>query len=191
MNKSPYLLLAVVAVFGSACSNGDDNVQDHADAVFESPYEALNSFDELGSHVWKYEGAKIGDRKFGAMSNGNCLRNNKMIFYLGTTSAKNDSIYYDSYKKSTVRETDCGLDFDRTFRKVRMSSKGKMYADIYDYNVRIDTHRQTQVITVDTIRKNYFKGNMEIGFQSGMLRVEDKFTLYSGDEKVYLYFKKQ
>ncbi len=190
MKKSFFFLLASVGIIGVGCSKSDDSNPEEIDTVFEAPYEALNSFEDLSSSVWRYEGAKIGDRKFGAVYKSNCLSNNRLVFLGGDIAAKKDSITYESFDLAKSTVGDCSLDFRRTMRKSKMISKGKMFVDIYDYTVKIDTNKQTNIITIDTIKKTYYKGNIDIGFQKDMLRVEDKFTRYSGSEKVYLYFKK-
>lgn len=174
-----------------ACSKNDDDNSDDKDVVFAAPYIPLESFQDLepGNGWFNYQGAKIGDRSYGAISNSNCLAQNT-IYFVGNDLMRKDSIVYNSFHSVEASNKNCSLDFRRTMRKVKMASKGYMFVDIYDYTLKpVDTIKATNVIVYDTIKTTYFKGNLEIGFQKDMLRIEDKFTRYSGKEKVYLYFK--
>lgn len=172
-----------------SCSKNDDNKDSDVDLVFTAPYVPLSNIDEIKStNTWYYQGAKIGPKKFGQISNSSCLSNNILVFHQ-TPLAKKDSIVYLSYDVSDLVGKGCKLDFKRTIRRVKFVSEGKIFVDIYDYSLQPVFDNVSQTTRYDTIKNVIYEGNLEVGFQKSMLRVEDKFTHYNGKEKVYLYFK--
>lgn len=195
--KKSILFLSLLFI-GVSCESDDNNKQDPGDPLFESEYTPLKSFDEL-QRVYTYYGAKIGDRPSGAISNQNCLSNNTISFFLSNDgTSTNDSIVFMSYKIDEETPKQCEVDFMRVIRDVNLVREGYLNVDITDisYNFVKVTYKDSingptlDSIRIDTIRREIYKGDLEVGEQGGYLRLQDKFSRYSGKEKVYQYFKK-
>lgn len=195
MKKS--ILLISLCFLGISCSSDDNTEVDKKDPVFESEYTPLASFDDL-NRVYNYQGVKIGDRPFGTISSKNCLSGNTISFFLSNDGVvSNDSIVFMSYKVDEKTSINCELDFMRVLRDVKLVNTGIINVDITDISyvyVKVpvkDTINNTSgwITRTDTIRKQIYKGDLEIGHQGGYLRMEDEFSRYSGKDKVYQYFK--
>lgn len=195
--KKSILFLSLLFI-GVSCESDDNSKQDPSDPLFESEYTPLKNFEEL-EPVYIYHGAKIGNRPFGAIANKNCLSNNTLSFFVSNDATfVNDSIVFMSYKVDEEIQKNCNLDFMRVIRDVKLVEEGKINVNITDIsykNVKV-TYKETpdgptlDSIRVDTIRNVKYKGDLEVGKQGGYLRIQDKFSRYSGKEKVYQYYKK-
>lgn len=195
--KKSILFLALLFI-GVSCNSDDNSKQDLSDPLFESEYTPLKSFDEL-KRIYTYYGAKIGDRPTGAIANDNCLSKNTLSFFLSDDGiSANDSIVFMSYRRDEKTQGQCEVDFMRVIREVELAREGYFKVDITDisYNFVKVTYKDSingptlDSIRVDTIRKFIYNGDLEVGEQGGYLRLQDKFSRYSGKEKVYQYFKK-
>ncbi|MBW3518662.1 hypothetical protein [Flavobacterium sp. NKUCC04_CG] len=181
MKKNLFLSLIGLALLVGACSKSDDNKDENEDLVFNAPYYPIKDIQDLKSKTtWYYEGAKIGSKKYGAISKSNCISKN-MLTFVKTSNGESDSMIYDSYDGAGILEKGCKLDFRRAMKSVKLTSEGKIFVEIYDFVYDSSNNEQ--------IKEEIYKGNLEVGFQKDMLRIEDKFTHYNGNEKVYLYFK--
>lgn len=188
--KKSILFLSLLFI-GVSCESDDNSKQDPSDPLFESEYTPLKSLSELTSS-YVYHGAKIGNRPFGAILKTNCLANNTMSFFSADNEElKKDSIMFISYIQEEKIGGKCVKDFIRTMRQVKLQKEGTMYVDIADlFYEEIKDSLVEGGIRIDTIKKVYYEGDLEIGMQGGYLRIEDKFSKYAGKDKVYQYFKK-
>lgn len=161
--------------------NSDDDKGKPADPVFDSEYTPLKSIDELKG-IYYYHGAKIGKRAFGAISGSSCMASN--VVFIGNEDNTNIGwpvFTFVSNKPHREVPGTCTLDFVRTVQMYEMASDGIMLVSI-GFSNYIDE-------TGDSESNNNLQ-ELEIGFQAGYLRVEDKLSLNANKEKVYLYFKR-
>lgn len=188
MKKS--ILFFSLLFIGISCQSDDTTEPDLSDPLFESEYTPLEDLSELGS-TYIYYGAKIGDRPFGAISGSNCLSNNTLRFYISNDiKFGTDSIVFKSFEQES-KKGKCVTDFVRTMREVEFTEEGKLNVDISDYHTVIVKDITTELgYRIEIVKEVHFMGDIEIGLQGGYLRIEDKFTRYKGNDKVYQYFKK-
>lgn len=206
MKKILVLLFGAIAI--AACSS-DDNSSSSDDPIFSQPYTELVNLDELTLGKYAYVGNKIGDRKVGLVQvNNECKKKDYLVTH--RTGSALDSLSYNNYSfllVDTKKECRSIFEFPRIVKSMDLTSPGNLNANILDDyleptevnkldeegNIVVDNSGNpiTEVILVRKTKVHY-KGNMEIGFQAGYLRIEDHLSDYKRlkDEKVYLYFKK-
>ncbi|WP_410877549.1 hypothetical protein [Myroides sp. DW712] len=200
MKKVIAILLGSIAL--ASCSS-DDNKSSSDDPVFSQPYTELTSLDELQTGKYQYVGNKIGDRKVGLVPESHPCKYKDYLF-VHRAGVALDSITYDNYRIDIINDKkDCStiFEFPRLMQKNNLVRPGYMKTSIDDgYIQKVEVIEKGEDGEVDKIvikeeyrRKNHYSGEVEIGFQAGYLRIEDRLSDYNRlnkDEKVYLYFKK-
>lgn len=163
--------------------NSDDGNDIEKDPVYDSEYTPLKSLNEL-SGVYFYGGAKIGDRRFGSISSSNCLSGNLMIFGSNNEPDSERSFVFKSHKQDKFVDNLCADDYTRIIFNMEMSSEGKILG-------KISGPRYGEDGSISSMKKlDDDREELEIGFQAGYLRIEDKLSLNDNKSKTYLYFKK-
>ncbi len=196
MKKILALLFGALAIV--ACSS-DDSSSSSEDPIFSQPYTELTSLDELAEGKYAYVGNKIGDRKVGLVLESNeCKKKDYLVAH--RTGAVLDSLSYNNFgMKVNDNKRECGsiFEFPRIVRNMALEAPGDLkvlVTDDYLHKIVIDKGPdEDPEIKYERRRKPaHYDGNIEIGFQAGYLRVEDRLSDYQRlkDEKVYLYFKK-
>jgi hypothetical protein len=195
MKKIIAILVGSIAL--ASCSS-DDNKSSSDDPIFSQPYTELANLDELQTGKYQYVGNKIGDRKVGVVGEtSNCKRIDYLLVHRNPTTSVLDSLTYNNFRLDKVEgKLECIsiFEFPRLLQKNELSRPGYMRTSIEDgyYEQLYKDDGKTKDGRAYR-RKDHFKGELEIGFQAGYLRVEDRISDYSRitkDEKVYLYFKK-
>lgn len=195
MKKILALLFGALAIV--ACSSDDSSSSE--DPIFSQPYTELTSLDELAEGKYAYVGNKIGDRKVGLVLESNeCKKKDYLVAH--RTGAVLDSLSYNNFgMKVNDNKRECGsiFEFPRIVRNMALEAPGDLkvlVTDDYLHKIVIDKGPdEDPEIKYERRRKPaHHDGNIEIGFQAGYLRVEDRLSDYQRlkDEKVYLYFKK-
>lgn len=188
------LCIALLTVY--SCSNDDNANTDNVDPVFSQEYIPLSAIDELHFGQYRYIGIKIGDRKFGQIGAESCLFQNTLE--VKEIEGKESPLQMIYINKERYKERCLGTFSTRTV-EFKLVEEGMAEVAISTINDDIiDLVKNDSLIEpdyYDMLRKDIvnYKGKIEIGFQAGMLRVEDRFSDYSRTskgEKVYLYFKK-
>jgi hypothetical protein len=194
--KKVLLFLACSALF-IGCSKSDDN-DEEIDPVFSQEYTPLKSFQDLESGRYSYAGNKIGDRKTGLITESTLCKKDDFIMIYKETTVALDSISYFNYRRAEDRDKDCEMifEFPRILRNAKLKQAGIMASVITDDNKVLLTEEEKKENPdkeYKIVRKTHYSGDVEIGFQAGYLRIEDRLSDYSRtskNEKVYLYFKK-
>ncbi|MGG5578367.1 hypothetical protein ACPDHL_13625 [Myroides sp. C15-4] len=197
MKKILALLFGALAIV--ACSSDDSSSSSSEDPIFSQPYTELTSLDELAEGKYAYVGNKIGDRKVGLVLESNeCKKKDYLVAH--RTGAVLDSLSYNNFgMKVNDNKRECGsiFEFPRIVRNMALEAPGDLkvlVTDDYLHKIVIDKGPdEDPEIKYERRRKPaHYDGNIEIGFQAGYLRVEDRLSDYQRlkDEKVYLYFKK-
>ncbi|MGQ8869588.1 hypothetical protein [Myroides sp. TSA_177.3] len=194
MKKIIAILVGSIAL--ASCSS-DDNKSSSDDPIFSQPYEELKSLDELAVGKYAYIGNKIGDRKVGVVGEtSNCKRVDYLVVHRNPTTSVLDSITYNNFRLDKIEgRLECMsiFEFPRLLQKNELVRSGYMRTSIEDgYLKQLYKDDGKTKDGKKYERKDYFKGEIEIGFQAGYLRIEDRLSDYKRlkDEKVYLYFKK-
>lgn len=184
------LCIALLTVY--SCSSDDNTNTDNVDPVFSQEYIPLNAIDELNFGHYHYAGIKIGDRKFGQIEAESCLSQN-------TLEVKEIEGEESPLQMIYINKERCLGTFSTRTVEFKFVEEGIAEVTISTNNDDIiDLAKNDSLIESDyyeMLKKDIvnYKGKIEIGFQAGMLRVEDRFSDYSRTpkkEKVYLYFKK-
>lgn len=198
MKKILVLLFGAVAI--AACSSDDSSSSE--DPIFSQPYTELTSLDELVEGKYAYVGNKIGDRKVGLVLESNeCKKKDYLVAH--RTGAVLDSLSYNNYgMQVNDNKRECGsiFEFPRIVRNMVLEAPGDLkvvitddYIDVTVEKIINEEGEEVEVTTRKRKRKPpHYNENIEIGFQAGYLRVEDRLSDYQRlkGEKVYLYFKK-
>ncbi|WP_430613114.1 hypothetical protein [Flavobacterium sp. JP2137] len=203
MRKSYVFSLLMVLFLSFSCSKSDDT--DVGDPVYDAEYKPLQNLQQLESNTWFYVGSKVGDRKFGAISEKHCLQKNLLVFR--TNNKDHINGYFDFYSYSSGEKA-CEVSFVTRLMVHYIADetafctyKRLNYVPAEDEDAIVEDEEYFQPTTPPTdenrvanlksmdANSDYLK-KVEIGFQAGYLRVEDKLTDFSGTAKVYLYFKK-
>lgn len=165
------MVLALVS-----CNKNDDNSASTVDPIFSQPYTPLASLNDLELTSYRYAGNKIGDRPVGLVEDSGvrCKENDLVTVYMNNNNKA--MFYYNHFYD--VKTNNCVIkdDYPRSVSIIEMGSLGLI-------NVNIGATK---------ISPGY-KGDLEIGFQAGYLRIEDHMSDYHytpAKEKAYLYFKK-
>ncbi|EHQ41346.1 hypothetical protein [Myroides odoratus] len=194
MKKIIAILVGSIAL--ASCSS-DDNKSSSDDPIFSQPYEELKSLDELAVGKYAYIGNKIGDRKVGVVGEtSNCKRVDYLVVHRNPTTSVLDSLTYNNFRLDKIEgRLECMsiFEFPRLLQKNELVRSGYMRTSIEDgYLKQLYKDDGKTKDGKKYERKDYFKGEIEIGFQAGYLRIEDRLSDYKRlkDEKVYLYFKK-
>ncbi|WP_158963015.1 hypothetical protein [Myroides fluvii] len=211
------LAVLFVGIAFASCSS-DDNKSNSNDPVFSQPYTELKSLDELAVGKYTYVGNKIGDRNVGLVNESTQCKNNDYL-YVHRNGAVLDSITYNNYRRDIIdNEEQCIsiFKFPRLMDNNVLKKVGILETRIQDgYLQEIprttseDEDGKGEVLGEGEVpgegeapeeeevnkeykRKMHYSGNLEIGFQAGYLRIEDRLSDYTRTkgEKVYLYFKK-
>jgi len=203
------IAFAAAVVLFIACSKDDNNSTN--DPIFSQPYTELQDLSELTTGKYQYVGNKLGDRKVGLVGEGTyCKQLDNIIVteeFSETTGKMEKIIYYSNFrldKVDNVQKCISIFQFPRIMTDFNLVEPGKLRTKIYDEfteeeykkdeNGDILWDEEGQPIPV--IKKetrDVYRGYIEIGFQAGYLRMEDRISDYNRvtkDEKVYLYFKK-
>lgn len=194
MKKIIAILVGSIAL--ASCSS-DDNKSSSDDPIFSQPYEELKSLDELAVGKYAYIGNKIGDRNVGVVGEtSNCKRVDYLVVHRNPTTSVLDSLTYNNFRLDKIEgRLECMsiFEFPRLLQKNALVRSGYMRTSIEDgYLKQLYKDDGKTKDGKKYERKDYFKGEIEIGFQAGYLRIEDRLSDYKRlkDEKVYLYFKK-
>ncbi|WP_353100333.1 hypothetical protein [Myroides odoratus] len=194
MKKIIAILVGSIAL--ASCSS-DDNKSSSDDPIFSQPYEELKSLDELAVGKYAYIGNKIGDRNVGVVGEtSNCKRVDYLVVHRNPTTSVLDSLTYNNFRLDKIEgRLECMsiFEFPRLLQKNELVRSGYMRTSIEDgYLKQLYKDDGKTKDGKKYERKDYFKGEIEIGFQAGYLRIEDRLSDYKRlkDEKVYLYFKK-
>jgi len=194
MKKILAIFLGGIAL--ASCSS-DDNKSSSDDPIFSQPYTELANLDELQTGKYQYVGNKIGDRKVGLVPESHPCKY-KDYLMVHRAGAVLDSITYDNFRIDIINDKkDCStiFEFPRLMQNNTLVHSGYLKTSIddgYVQNVEVIKNGE-KVIIKEYRRKNHYNGEVEIGFQAGYLRIEDRLSDYNRvtkDEKVYLYFKK-
>lgn len=200
-----FIALFIAIVLFAACSK-DDNKDNH-DPVFSQPYTELQSLSELVYGKYQYIGNKIGDRKVGIVNEGTyCKQLDYLLIATDSLDVNAKLITYNNFrleKPNNVLTCVSIFDFPRKVIKFDLKSPGILKCNVEDDYWDSEEKRDEDgnvvrdengdIVYVDVIkRKTHYSGDLEIGFQAGYLRIEDRLSDYKRvkDEKVYLYFKK-
>lgn len=191
MKKIIAILLGGIAL--ASCSS-DDNKSSSNDPIFSQPYTELTNLDELVTGKYQYVGNKIGDRKVGLVTDvAKCKGSDHLVVH--RTGAVLDSITYNNYRPEIINNKEECLNiftFPRLMQKNELVSPGYLSTSVDDGYLQPIFNDEGVVIRREYRRKNHYGGKLEIGFQAGYLRIEDRLSDYKrlNGEKVYLYFKK-
>ncbi|WHT38496.1 hypothetical protein QNH98_16005 [Myroides sp. mNGS23_01] len=191
MKKIVAILVGSIAL--TSCSS-DDNKSSSNDPIFSQPYTELANLDELQTGKYQYVGNKIGDRKVGLISEAaKCKSSDHLLVH--RTGTVLDSITYNNYRPEVIDNKEECLNifkYPRLIQKYELVSSGYLNALVEDGYLQAIIDDEGNVVRREYRRKEHFKGELEIGFQAGYLRVEDRLSDYKRlkGEKVYLYFKK-
>ncbi len=111
------------------------------------------------------------------------------------------SMTYGNYNlEQTNNKKECKLiwEYPRIIKDIQLKSAGIINVDVIDeYNRPLTETEKEQYPGKESIidYKVHFRGDLEIGFQAGYLRLEDEISNYSKGSQIsgksYLYFKKQ
>ncbi len=203
------IAFAAAVVLFIACSKDDKNSTN--DPIFSQPYTELQDLSELTTGKYQYVGNKLGDRKVGLVGEGTyCKQLDNIIVteeFSETTGKMEKIIYYSNFrldKVDNVQKCISIFQFPRIMTDFNLVEPGKLRTKIYDEfteeeykkdengDILWDEEGQPIPVIKKEIRDVY-RGYIEIGFQAGYLRMEDRISDYNRvtkDEKVYLYFKK-
>lgn len=214
MKKILAILFGSIAL--ASCSSDDNSSSD--DPVFSQPYTELTSLEELKTGRYTYVGNKIGDRKVGLITESTaCKKDDYLIVH--RNGAVLDSITYNNYRRDIVDNKEQCLsifEFPRLMHSNVLVSNGMLKtiiedgflqevvtAPIDEEEVRVGIREDggeteegetegEEKVEYEYKRKSHYSGELEIGFQAGYLRIEDRLSDYTRvkGEKVYLYFKK-
>lgn len=206
MKKILVVLFSAIAI--AACSS-DDNSSSSDDPIFSQPYTELANLDELVTGKYAYVGNKIGDRKVGLVPASNeCKQKDYLVVH--RTDVVLDSLSYNNYGLQVIdnrQECRSVFEFPRIVRGMDLLSPDHLKVLVTDdyldpevidkldddgKPVLDDDGKPVKETIFIRKRKEHYNGNIEIGFQAGYLRVEDRLSNYQRvkGEKVYLYFKK-
>ena len=191
MKKIIAILVGSIAL--ASCSS-DDNKSSSDDPIFSQPYTELANLDELQTGKYQYVGNKIGDRKVGLISEAaKCKSSDNLLVH--RTGTVLDSITYNNYRPEVINNKEECLnifEYPRLMRKNELVSPGHLSTSVEDGYLFAIIDDEGIVERREYRRKDHFKGELEIGFQAGYLRIEDRLSDYKRlkGEKVYLYFKK-
>lgn len=188
MKKSLLLGLVLLTL---ACSKSDDNSA-KADPIFNAEYRELKSLDELPSGILKYAGNKVGNLPVGIIdaNSSSCKRLDAL-----SVDNKKELLVYNVFESKNQK--DCGMVWDYPEEIIIQPIKtvGKMPSKvILKYNRAATKEELAANPDIKTYIESKVKytGDLEIGFQAGYLRIEDKISnLTEGNQnkgKSYLYF---
>jgi|GEM_PF-2244078 len=191
MKKVLAILLGGIAL--ASCSS-DDNKSSSSDPIFSQPYTELTSLDELQTGRYQYVGNKIGDQKVGLFNESVPCKSSDYLF-VHRTDAVLDSITYNNFKPEIIKDkVECFsvFEFPRLMQKNELVTPGHLETMVRDGYLQPIFDDDGTVTKREYRRKNHYLGQLEIGFQAGYLRIEDRLSDYKRlkGEKVYLYFKK-
>ncbi|MDM1098184.1 hypothetical protein HX045_14225 [Myroides odoratimimus] len=169
-----YLILCFAAL-ALSCSKSDDN-NTTGDPIFDAPYRGLKSLNELPVGTLKYAGNKIGSQPVGLIdaNSSSCKKLDALVI-----DEKKAVLEYYVFGNSEGKECKLVWDYPGKIVVSELKEAGKM---------------PSEVTTSSSLLGSVYiyKGNLEVGFQAGYLRIEDKMsnvsqgTLNKG--KSYLYF---
>lgn len=185
------VLILGLAILAFSCSKSDDNNL-KGDPIFDAEYKALKSLDELPIGTLKYAGNKVGNLPVGLLD-------------LASNSCKNlDVLAIDNKKEVLVysmfelkNQKDCGLAWEYPEEIIiqPLKTAGQMPSKVLIKYNRAPTKEE---LAANPDKKYYvetkikYSGDLEIGFQAGYLRIEDKISNVSEGSmntgKSYLYF---
>lgn len=183
------ITLAAAVVLFIACSTDDNKAQ--ADPIFSQPYTKLESLDDLELGKYQYMGNKLGDRNVGLVGEGTYCKQLDYLLVAEGFSEKSQRMekyfLYNNFRLDLVDKVQkCVSIFGSTHRVItdlKLIEPGLLRTDVNDGVFGEIPEKHEEV----------YDGVLEIGFQAGFLRIEDRMSDYNRvtkDEKVYLYFKK-
>ncbi len=185
-------------LFLLSCSSSDDTVD--LDPIASAEFIPLKDFSELGRKTYFYAGIKAEGRKVSLLPDDtdSCQRDDffapvynqeeQLVFFQynrigprceGGTSLilfTNNKLVNDGIFETTLYLVGSSFDMD----------------DLIAKESNDDDDVVKSVSSIDNKRRERYDGKLEIGFQGGYLRVEDRMSHYSrprATDKVYLYFK--
>ncbi len=214
MTRNIYLSMFMLVFLSMSCSKSDNDTI--GDPVFDAEYTPLKNIKEIDSKAWAYAGSKVGDRKFGRISDSSCMTKNLLVFNQVNPDDSNGIFDYFNY---SLLGKGCKIEFVSrlmihrvtneeswcTYRKLDeipadgddISNGMPIEANPFDDEDSDGSEESKKSNSLNNNSKKLSAGTdsqpskVEIGFQAGYLRIEDKLSNFSGKEKVYLYFKKQ
>ncbi len=182
------IALAAAVVLFIACSKDDNKTQD--DPIFSQPYTKLESLDDLELGKYQYMGNKLGNRKVGLVGEGTYCKQLDYLLIAEDFSEKNQRIekyfLYNNFRLDLVDKVQKCVSIFKSHRVIadlRLIEPGLLKTNVNDGVFGEIPEKHEEV----------YDGVLEIGFQAGFLRIEDRMSDYNRvtkDEKVYLYFKK-
>lgn len=186
-----YLILAFAAL-ALSCSKSDDNSPKKDDPIFDAPYTSLKNLNELPVGSLKYAGNKVGNLPVGLIDakNSTCKRLDVLVI-----DEQKEVLKYSVFESKDNK--DCNLIWDYPEQIVinPIVESGKMPSIVSVLSNRAATKEELEK-DPDTKyyleKKQVYKGDLEVGFQAGYLRIEDKISnTTQGSQnkgKSYLYF---
>lgn len=185
-----YLILAFAAL-ALSCSKSDDN-SPKSDPIFDAPYTALKNLSELPVGNLKYAGNKIGTLPVGLLeaNNSTCKRLDLLV-----VDQQKVVLKYHVFESKDNKDCKLIWDYPEQIAISPIVEAGKMPSVVSILSNRPATKEELEK---DPETKYYlqtkqvYKGDLEVGFQAGYLRIEDKISnstegnLNKG--KSYLYF---
>ncbi len=173
LNKLFFIIVVIVL---GGCSNSDNT--DTSDPVYDLEYKPLQSFEELGTKVYSYEGIKVEGRKSSMLSPTSTGCNKYDFLQVFFENDKLSKIVYSRMARGcSGRETvelEKNILFSEGILHTKITGSVDNLTPLY-----VDSEKRIQ---------------LEIGFQGDYLRIEDRMSLFSRtkkNEKVYLYFKEK
>ncbi|MFM9400544.1 hypothetical protein ACKLNQ_01225 [Myroides odoratimimus] len=185
-----YLILCFAAL-ALSCSKSDDNTP-KGDPIFDSPYSGLKSLDELPVGTLKYAGNKIGSQPVGLIGKDNktCKQSDYLLLDM-----KREVLTYHLFEKKVGNICALFWDFPEEIILSELKEIGKLPVQIYTKIKRAPTKEELEINPDKTYyieTKLKYNGELEVGFQAGYLRIEDKMSNSSEGSlnkgKSYLYF---
>lgn len=185
-----YLIL-VIAIIAVSCSKSDDN-NTKGDPIFDAPYTALKNLSELPVGNLKYAGNKIGTLPVGLLeaNNSTCKRLDLLV-----VDQQKEVLKYSVFESKDNKDCKLVWDYPEQIAISEIKEVGKMPSIVSTLSNRPATKEELEK-DPDTKyylqTKQVYKGDLEVGFQAGYLRIEDKISnttqgnLNKG--KSYLYF---
>lgn len=196
------VILSLLMIGGLMSCSSDDNKNENVDPIFSQEYTPLKDLSELAAGKYQYVGNKIGDQKVGIISEAStsCKKND----FLNVNKSENKELVSMTYGNYTLEQTDnkkeCKLiwEYPRIIRNIQLTSVGIINVEVIDEYNRPKTENEKEQYPENesiTDYKIHFRGDLEIGFQAGYLRIQDELSDFSKGSQVsgtsYLYFKKQ
>ncbi|MBB1150959.1 MULTISPECIES: hypothetical protein [unclassified Myroides] len=180
-------ILLLIIPFIASCSSDEDS--QGYDAVFNSEYTPLTDLSELGKASYFYAGIKIEGRNVGFLpsDSDSCLKEDMLT----PIYDEHDNFVRLEYRR---HEKKCVGGFAEIHMvQNNIVRPGYLFTNLNLIGGFVIDPLTGGKIEAPTTQSKKYKGELEIGFQAGYLRIEDQLSHYTrpgGMKKVYIYLRR-